>query len=79
MSQVSSRSPEHLSNTHYATVVLRVVVNERSQIVQGELIDTATAQTTHFKNWRGLIQALSRWSKSQPAPADRSYLKSTKA
>ena len=74
MSQVSPRSPEHLSDGHYATVVLRVVVNERSQIIQGELIDTITAQTIHFKHWRGLIQALSHWSKSQP-PADRSYLK----
>ncbi|CAG0930536.1 hypothetical protein TFLX_01811 [Thermoflexales bacterium] len=73
---LSSRSPEQLADQQYSTVVLRVVVNKHRQIVQGELIDTASAQTLRFKNWRGLIQALSRWLKNQSPPADRSHLKS---
>jgi hypothetical protein len=76
MIRLSARRPEQLSDTPYRTVVLRVVVNDRRQIVQGELIDTASTQTTRFKNWRGLIQALSHWLKNQPPPTDRAPLKS---
>ena len=47
---------------------LRVVVNEHHQIVQGELIDTASSQTARFRNWHGLVQTLSSWLKSQPPP-----------
>ena len=76
MIRLSTRRPEQLSDTQYRTIVLRVVVNEHRQIVQGELIDTASTHTTRFKNWRGLIQALSHWLKHPPAPADRSQLTS---
>ena len=76
MIRLSPRRPEHLSDIQYRTVVVRVAMNDRRQIVLGELIDTASTQTTRFKTWRGLIQALSHWLKNQPAPADRSQLKS---
>jgi hypothetical protein len=63
MIRPSTRRHEQLSDWHYHTVVLRIVVNDHRQIIQGELIDTTTTQSTHFKNWRGLIRALSTWLK----------------
>lgn len=63
---------EQLADSRYRTVILRVVVNEQRQIIQGELIDTASTQTTRFKNWRGLIRALRGWLGIQSTPADRS-------
>ena len=66
MIRLSPRRPEQLSDIQYRTVVVRVAVNDRHQIVQGELIDAVSTQTVHFKTWRGLIQALSRWLKNQP-------------
>ena len=76
MIRPSARRHEQLSDMHYRTVVLRVVVNKHRQIVQGELIDSVSVQTTRFKNWRGLIRALSGWLKNQSPPAERSQLKS---
>lgn len=60
---------------HYRTVVLRVVVNQHRQIVQGELIDSVSVQITRFKHWHGLIRALSDWLKDQSPPAEHSQLK----
>jgi len=74
MIRLSPRRPEHLSDIQYRTVVVRVAVNDRHQIVQGELIDAVSTQTFRFKNWRGLIQTLSLWLKSQPP--DNASLKS---
>jgi hypothetical protein len=78
MASPSSR-PEQLTDSTYRTVVLRVVVNEQRQIVQGELIDTASAETTRFKQWRGLIRALSDWLRIQSPPIDHSQLNSNQS
>ena len=74
MIRLSPRRPEHLSDTQYRIVVVRVAVNDRHQIVQGELIDAVSTKTIRFKTWRGLILALSRWLKNQPP--DNAPLKS---
>lgn len=67
MIRPSSRSSEHLSGKEYVTLVLRVVVNDRRQIVQGELIDAVSTQTIHFRKWRGLLRAISGWLKNRSA------------
>jgi len=74
MIRLSPRRPEHLSDIQYRTVVVRVALNDRHQIVQGELIDAVSTQPIRFKTWRGLIQALSGWLKNQPS--DNAPLKS---
>ncbi len=61
---------ELLSNALYTTYILRLVLNGRQQVVQGELIDVATETTQRFKNWNGLIRTLSNRCKAQPAQTD---------
>ncbi len=72
MIPLPAHGSEHLSDELYRTVVVRVRVNSRSQIIQGELIDTTSTTTTRFRNWQGLMTALSAWLKQSSSPADRS-------
>jgi hypothetical protein len=65
MSRPPPHDHEQLADAYNATVVMRVVLNEDHQISHGELIDTVSARSRRFKNWPGLIQALSICLKSQ--------------
>lgn len=61
---------EQLADTRYTTFILRLVLNDRGQIVRGELIDVASSQAQRFKNWNGLIRTLSNRCKEQSEQTD---------
>ncbi len=59
-----------LADTFYTTFILRLALNGRRQIVQGELIDVAAETTQRFRNWNGLIRTLSNCCKAQSEQTD---------
>ena len=50
----------HLADTSYTTIILRIVLNKQGHIVYGELVDVVSSQTKRFKTWNELIRALSK-------------------
>ena len=60
---------EHLADTRNITFILRLVLNDRGQIMHGELVDVALPQTQRFKDWNELIQALSKHCKAPSTQA----------
>lgn len=55
----------HLADKRYITVVLRLVLDERGQLLHGELIDVEGVLQQRFKGWRGLAQAMRIWFTSR--------------
>lgn len=60
----------HLADTSYTTIIVRVVLNDHGQIIHGELVDVESPQAKRFKNWSGLIRALSQCLKTRTKLGD---------
>ena len=57
----SPLSENYLAERHYATLVLRLLLDRRGRLVHGELLDVANARPEHFIDARGLVQAVQTW------------------
>jgi hypothetical protein len=55
----------HLTDRHYVSVVLRLVLDQQGQMIHGELVGDANARPTRFSGWRGLTRALQSWLRRQ--------------
>jgi len=65
---VSTPSPaDRLAQRRHVAVVLRLVVDARGHLVQGELVDLEAGPWTRFVGWRGLSRALHGWLANQAA------------
>jgi hypothetical protein len=51
----------NLARKHNATLILRLVLDERGRLVHGELVDVADGLSNRFVTWRGLIGAVRSW------------------
>lgn len=56
-----SNAGEKLGATHHATLVLRLVLNDRGQIVHGELVDASLNTPRRFLGWQGMLKELGIW------------------
>jgi hypothetical protein len=52
---------EALADQHYVTLILRLMLDRRGQLVQGELVDTTETLLGRFISVAGLNQAVSDW------------------
>lgn len=55
------RQPETLGEKRYATLILRLVLDQQGRLMHGELVDVAGGFSNRFVAWRGLIHALRAW------------------
>ncbi len=63
---VSNPSNENkLAEKRYATLILRLLLDRRGALIQGELVDVAGGQPARFVGWRGLLHALRAWLNRQ--------------
>jgi hypothetical protein len=52
---------ERLGERDVATVVVRVVLDDRGEVDRGELLDAVSGTVQRFAGWEGLVAALRRW------------------
>lgn len=50
-----------LSNRRYATIILRLQLDQDGQLIQGELVDADGTRQHYFIGWRGLSQSVRVW------------------
>ena len=66
-----SPAENDLANRHYVSVVLRLVVDQHGQLIQGELVGDVNTRPARFSGWRGLTRALQAWlTRQQDGAAD---------
>lgn len=54
-----------LSEYQCATVVLRLVLNDRGQVSHGEFVDVMNADCMRFSGWRGMLRVGKTWLQQQ--------------
>jgi hypothetical protein len=54
-----------LADRRYATVVLRLQLDRRGRLIQGEMVDTAGEHRQRFVGWRGLTRSVRDWLQRQ--------------
>jgi hypothetical protein len=64
-SVTTAANGEQLGEKRHATVILRLLLDRRGALVQGELVDVEATVLARFIGWRGMIEALERWVKAQ--------------
>lgn len=52
---------EKLSNRQYVIVILRLLLDEGSQLVHGEVVDEQGQLHGRFRDWRGMGAAVRKW------------------
>lgn len=52
------RRGDRLAERRHVTVVLRLVVDRRGQLVYGETVDGQSRSQSRFVGWRGLLRAV---------------------
>ena len=65
-----SADHERLTEKHYITLLVRLVVDPHSQRVQGEIVDLEAHNLGQFQGWGGLVHTL-RAALSHLVPGDR--------
>ena len=55
----------NLAGKRNATLILRLVLDQRGRLMHGELLDIANGLPDRFVAWRGLIGAIRTWLSSQ--------------
>jgi hypothetical protein len=50
-----------LSDAHYVTVVLRLVLDQQGWLVRGEILDVESGSRKRFVNWHELAGMLRVW------------------
>ncbi len=58
-----------LTEMRYVALILRLVLDSRGRLVQGELVDASAAPLGRFVGWRGLSRLLRSWLASQEQDA----------
>jgi hypothetical protein len=56
---------DKLANKRYATLILRLILDQRGHLLYGELVDATNGFHERFVKWRGLIHKLRGWFTSQ--------------
>ena len=51
----------NLSGKRNATLILRLVLDQRGRLMHGELMDVARGLPDRFVAWRGLIRTVRAW------------------
>ena len=64
-------SGEELGRRHLVTVVLRLVLDWRGQLVHGEIINTGSRLVGRFSDWDHLGPALRAWLEREPVDGER--------
>jgi hypothetical protein len=59
---------DKLSENHYATLILRLVLDQQGHLKYGELLDATNGFQERFVEWRGMIHLLRVWLTSQVPP-----------
>ncbi len=54
-----------LTDRQYVTLILRLTLDRRGQLIQGELVDTIESRPERFLGADGLIQAVATWLRQQ--------------
>jgi hypothetical protein len=55
----------NLAEKRYATLILRLVLDQHGRLIYGELVDVASGLPDRFVAWRGLIRTVRAWLTSQ--------------
>jgi hypothetical protein len=50
-----------LADRRYATVILRLQLDQEGRLIQGELVDVASGYPQRFVGWRGLTRSVRDW------------------
>ena len=50
-----------LSNRRYATIILRLQLDQDGRLIRGELVDADGTRQQHFIGWHGLSQSVWGW------------------
>ena len=58
-----------LTDRHYVTLILRLTLDQRGQLLQGELVDTTHTLQKRFLGVVGLNRAVETWLHQQEHPA----------
>jgi hypothetical protein len=58
-------SGNRLAEKRYLTVILRLVVDQRGQLVQGEVVDLQARILGRFAGWKGLTCTVRAWLETQ--------------
>jgi hypothetical protein len=70
---VPVRPPEDkLSEKRYLSVSLRLLLDRRGRLIQGEVVDLQGQAQRRFVGWRGLVRGLRAWLAEQPQRDARS-------
>lgn len=64
-----------LADRRYVTVIVRLMVDARGRLVQGEIVDATATSHGRFVGWRGLIRTLRAWLASQERVGSESVIK----
>lgn len=57
-----ARPPEDkLSEKYYVSVTLRLLLDRRGRLIQGEVVDLQGQTQRRFVGWRGLVRVLRAW------------------
>ena len=49
---------DRLSESHYVTLVLRMMLDQHGHLVNGEIVEVESKSVWRFIGWRGLIEVL---------------------
>lgn len=60
-----------LLDRHYATLILRLTLDESGDLIQGDLVDTTNGLPEHFIGTPGLHQVVEAWLRQQHSKDDR--------
>ena len=52
---------DRLSKRHYLLVILRLLIDEENQLVQGDVLDDQGNRQRRFRAWSGLPTAIQAW------------------
>ena len=63
---MSTREHENdLTEQHYATLILRLILDRHGRLVYGDMMDAANTRQEHFVGNHGLFQAVRTWLAQQ--------------
>ncbi|HEY0736831.1 MAG TPA: hypothetical protein VGD69_18070 [Herpetosiphonaceae bacterium] len=52
---------DKLSEKQYVSVTLRLLLDRRGRLIQGEVVDLQSKAQRRFVGWRGLVRVLRAW------------------
>lgn len=52
---------DRLADRHYVVAIVRLLLNQRGELVQGEVHDAENLPRGRFRDWPGLIRVFESW------------------